>query len=341
MKCIALNSLTEFRNAEQLTDYDIIFASPEFVYDHLSKFVSEPLRRQIALVAFDEAHCLTEWGTDSFRPKYGHLADLLSIIPEAAVLVTTGTMTSAMRESTMKSLHIEQYKTVAYSPDRPEIFIDSMSPDLENLSWLCDELITHGSQCSKTIIYCRTIKDINDLFVMFLDQLNENIYANGDPTSVNNRHIEMFSAALSEKHKSRILERFTKDSNLRVVIATIAFGMGIDIPDIRNIVLWGAPESVCHFWQQIGRCGRDGKSSKAIYYRKSVPSLMKSSKELKAIFQHDSTQCIRKKLLEYLWLPEMGALSSPQAECLSRCKDCRCFMCKCCAVCQKGCACNT
>ena len=140
------------------------------------------------------------------------------------------------------------------------------------------------SNCRKAIIYCRTVHDINELFAMFVEKLGACIYEQRN--SKDTRLVEMFSSALSDRNRSRILRQFTNDTSLRVVICTIAFGMGIDIPNIRNIVLWGVPDGVCHLWQQVGRCCRDGTPGVATVFRKAVPD---TPKEVREIFRRDST----------------------------------------------------
>ena len=156
LKCTALHSEAGDMHATSLDDCDLICTSPEYALTHLRQNLSPALRKNIALIAFDEAHCLTEWGQGSFRPEYAHLAELLSILPEAAVLVTTETMTSDMRRETIKSLCICDYKTVAQNPNRPEIYISMGKPEMESLQWLIDDLLEKGGQSDKTIIYCCT-----------------------------------------------------------------------------------------------------------------------------------------------------------------------------------------
>jgi superfamily II DNA helicase RecQ len=78
------------------------------------------------------------------------------------------------------------------------------------------------------------------------------------------RIVDMFHSATGAQSKTRILNEFKKDSILRVIVCTIAFGMGIDISDVRTVILWGMPQSMFDLWQEVGRCGRDGKMSTAI-----------------------------------------------------------------------------
>ena len=339
LKCIAMHSSTENFAHINLEDYDIIFTSPEYALTHLRKRLSKKVRQQISLVAFDEAHCLTEWGNSSFRPDYAHMAELLSLLPDASVLIMTGTMSNKMREDTMNVLCISNYETVAISPDRPEIFIEYEKAEFESMRWLVNDVKNKGEQCDKTIIYCRTIRQVTELYWNFVEQLGKQIYAQEDATDSNNRLVDMFSSALSDSNKTRVLQQFIKETKLRVVIATIAFGMGIDIPNIRNVLVWGIPESVCHYWQQIGRSCRDGQRGRAILYPAFVPNSLTSSREIKDIFKSE-TDCSRLELMKYLWLPEMGNLPNVPDACTDKCKDCSCRRCQCCSVCRQSCPCR-
>ena len=149
----------------------------------------------------------------------------------------------------------------------------------------------------------------------------------------------MFSSAVADSTKARVLQNFSANSNLRVVISTVAFGMGVNVSDIRNIILWGIPEGLCHYWQQVGRACRDGRRGKAILHTVPVPNKLKTCPELKKLDQENMSQCIRLSVLKHLWVKEMGTI--PQTEkCTEQCIECACSGCRCCVVCRRSCPCN-
>ena len=344
LKCIAIHSEGDKATGSQLKAYDVIFTNPEnAVSPQFKQKVKENLQGSVCVVAFDEAHCLTEWGLTSFRSEYANLTDLLAVIPEAPVLVMTGTMSPEMRTNTMNNLQIYAYKTVAISPDRPDIYIGYDTADRNNFQWLFDDLATQGNQCDKTIIYCRTVGEVTATFGEFLDKLGPRIYCNGDKTVIENRLVDQYSSVIAESSKRRILKLFSIPSNLRVVIATLAFGMGIDIPDIRHILIWGYPETICHYWQELGRASRDAQGGRCIFYPAFVPGTIKCSDALRTVISRISepNTCLRLKILQHLWLPEMGDLPPMKDRCNGSCSKCDCASCTCCHTCKQACPCTT
>ena len=341
VRCVALHQESEVDlQSLQLTSYEIIFTSPEMALSQEFRTrMTLQFRQSVCVVAFDEAHCIAEWGLSQFRPQYANVTELMSLVSHAPVLVTTATLSETMREEIFSVLHLSQYETIAINPDRPEIYIDVKLPDKHTFDWLVKALIVHKQDTPKTIVYCRSINQVTTVFERFLSALHDNIYVDPDNKVPDNRLVEMFSSAIVESSKTRILSAFSTGSNLRVVISTVAFGMGIDIPDIRNVILWGIPAGVCQYWQEVGRACRDGQPGRAMIVMEPVPSKLPRSEELKALFDSHET-CYRKAILEKLWLLEMGDLPKSQGSCSSHCRSCNCIKCTCCTVCRDACPCN-
>ena len=166
----------------------------------------------------------------------------------------------------------------------------------------------------------------------------------GSIPSIENRRIEMFHANTDSDTKTRIMEDFTlTSSNIKVLISTVAFGMGVNIRDVDLVVHWGLPTSSLAYWQEIGQCGRDGRDSYAICYAYKMLISKLQNKEFKELVDLDS--CIRTHILQTLLLDgmdgnELTSLKNHVA-CSEECNEiCSCTKGKCCIVCQKSCQCK-
>ena len=342
IKCIALHSNLEAGIAEiKANHYSIVFTSPELVLS--AKFRSQldaQFRKTLCLVALDEAHCITQWGLKSFRPDYSNMAELLAVVPHAPALVMTATTSEQMKRETLALLQTEDSEVIALNPDRPEIFLDVQKPGPNCLDWLIEELRHQKDMTDKTIIYCRSTKQVTNVFEMILGKLTAAIYMPPGTKRADNLLVDMYSASVDESTKTRILKLFSGNNKLRVVVATVAFGMGIDIPDIRNALLWGVPAGHCEYWQQVGRACRDHLPGKSVLYTYPVPSKLPVSSELTAQLSTCSTSCYRSSLLQKLWLSEMGAFPTKGELCNAKCLKCYCQYCTCCSVCKQACPCS-
>ena len=139
-------------------------------------------------------------------------------------------------------------------------------------------------------------------------------------------HAEMF-----ETDRLRIIEDFRKpDSTMRCLVSTVAFGMGIDIPDIKLIIHWGESDTIVQYWQEIGRCGRDGLPAKAILYHIGT-QLFRCQPDMKDLISKvKKGHCIRQGLLDRLQLAEMSKPGNASGTCVA----------KCCSVCAVKCPCS-
>ena len=343
IKCASVNSESGLDlKTLDFNKFDMVLLTPEQALS--SKFrarLDTTLKRNLCLIAFDEAHCITQWGQTAFRPEYGRMADFLAVIPEVPVLVLTATLSTSMEVNTMSALCLSTYVTVAVSPDRPEIYLDVKPHTPDCLQWLIEELLIKQADCDKSVIYCRSIKQVMLVYETILQGLKDRVHVPPEIKTGENRLVEQFSASVDQSIKKRVLRLFPQNTNLRVIVTTVAFGMGIDIPDIRNVILWGVPESCCHFWQQVGRGCRDGRNGQAIVYLYRVPSSLNTSSELKETLQPSLSQCVRFEVLKQLWLPAMGELPVKGPKCTLSCLCCKCSYCLCCMFCRSVCPCRT
>jgi len=151
----------------------------------------------------------------------------------------------------------------------------------------------------------------------------------------------MYHAHLSDDLQRHIMSEFKKaDSTIRVVISTVAFGIGVEIADIRQVVHWGRLSSLMTYWQEVGRAGRDGASSRAVWYCNATAA--GNDSVLKQLAT--SNACLRKTLLEGFVIPEMDVSRlhelAARRPCDDQCQDCACDFCTCCSYCRRECICS-
>jgi ATP-dependent DNA helicase RecQ len=215
---------------------DLLYVSPERLLgngtlDRLS-------RLQIALIAIDEAHCVSQWGHE-FRPEYRELACLTEHFPGVPRVALTATADPRTRADILKALRMDQAEVFVASFHRSNLHL-AAAPKLGETAQLLDLLARHPGECG--IVYCgsrakteRTAQKLRDRSIPAI----------------------AFHAGLEPAHKREALARFRSGEPL-VIVATIAFGMGIDRPDVRFVVHLDMPDSPEAWYQQIGRAGRDG-----------------------------------------------------------------------------------
>lgn len=163
--------------------------------------------------------------------------------------------------------------------------------------------------------------------------------------SVDNRVVELYTASTEEKTKTRIMKDFKdKEGKIKILVATIAFGMGINIPDIDIIVNWGAPKTVMSFWQEVGRCGRDGRQGWNVNYPYGRSLSAQVTDKDVAHIMREKSECIRSKILRNFIVKgmDMRDLRSMEkkVECEVPCvSECCCELCLCCVNCKYKCQC--
>ena len=273
-------------------------------------------------MTFDEAHVVSNWGIGNFRPDYGKLAEILSQVSNPATLITTATMTDAMLKKTLEVLWVDEPHIIAGSPDRLEIFI---SFEEANFEWLFNLLEREKGQTPKTLIYCRSALECGKVLGLFLHHFESDLFSAKEKKPCN-RMIAIFSSSISATGKQSILERFTNDTDLRIVIATDAFGMGIDIRDIRCVVIHGLPESYNHLWQQIGRASRDGGSGRAVIHKKQTR--MRIEDNVRQFFCTIINSCIREEIVQNVSLKQTKFVHKTSTICKK---------CSCCSFCKSVC----
>ena len=308
-------------------------------------FLSLTWQTKVVMLAIDEAHCISEWGED-FRTDYTELNQLRSFF-NVPVMALTATSTTKVKDDIMSNLNLTDDDTdiIFKSPDRPNIYIQTKKRESNDyqvsLSWLINHVKEHGVKSKKTIVYCRSIDRVSEIFVTLKDCLDTFAYANGTKSS-ENLLVEMFHKSTHTDSKDRIIKEFKKEnSRIRCVIATVALGMGLDIRDIELVVHIGCPKSVLSYWQEAGRCARDGRDGLSlILYDGFTLSLKSTAKEMAQILKNTSEEkCIRLQILNHLSAgSKLDIITKTCRGCESH--VCKCQSCRCCSVCAKKCPCH-
>ena len=222
----------------------ILYAAPERVSTPGFRRFLESLR--VGLIAIDEAHCISEWGHD-FRPDYRNLAELRSRFPDTPVMALTATATERVREDITAQLRLGDCPRFISSFDRANLTY-SVRPKQRAFRKLVDLLDERRGESA--IIYCFSRRET--------ERLADQLTAGGHPALA-------YHAGLDPETRRRAQERFI-DGEVPIVAATIAFGMGIDKPDIRLVVHYSLPKSIEGYYQETGRAGRDGQPSDCVLF---------------------------------------------------------------------------
>ena len=328
--------------------FQFVFSSPESVLkQHWRRiFFSQVWQARLRLLVIDEAHCISEWGED-FRPEYMQLCELRSCF-NVPIMALTATTTVKVKGDIMRSLHLEETDTdvIFRSPDRPNIYLQVLKRNCTDyslsLQWFIDHIRKNGVLSKKTIIYCRSIDSVSEIFLTLKSCLGEKAYADGIKDS-NHLLVEMFHKRTHSDSKKRILSNFMEDnSSVRCIIATVALGMGLDIRNIDLIVHIGCPKSVLSYWQEAGRCARDGRQGfSLIFFDNFTLSLKTTDKDMAAIVRNETNQCIRKQILCVLSIEDDFEPKIESSIC-NGCdlNQCLCAACKCCSFCRLKCPCH-
>jgi len=253
-------------------------------------------RLEIALFAIDEAHCVSQWGHD-FRPEYMQLGQLAELFPNVPRIALTATADKRTREEIVQRLHLENAERFLSSFDRPNIFyriVPKEQPRKQLLGFLAERRGDAG------IVYCMSRKKVDDLAAFLTEQ--------GFPALP-------YHAGLPNELRAYHQKRFLNEEGL-IMVATIAFGMGIDKPNVRFVAHLDLPKSLEAYYQETGRAGRDGLPADAwmayglqdVIFLKQMLNNSEGDERHKRVEQHkldamlalcEETRCRRQALLAY------------------------------------------
>ena len=222
----------------------IIYVSPEGLATQRIRELLSSDALKISCITIDEAHCVSQWGHD-FRPDYLEIKSIRHLFPNAVMLALTATATEHVRQDICKNLGMKNPKVFISSFNRENIYLEVL-PKRNALELVINCIRKHSGESG--IIYCTSRKQVDELAAT-LDKKGYSVLP--------------YHAGLSDDVRAKNQELFIKDE-VQIIVATIAFGMGINKPNVRYVINYDLPKSIEEYYQEIGRAGRDGLPSQAL-----------------------------------------------------------------------------
>ena len=222
----------------------LVYLSPEALAAERTQSILHDASAPVSCITIDEAHCISEWGHD-FRPDYLEISNIRAQFKDAVFLALTATATAQVQEDITAHLRMKTPEVFVAGFNRANIFLE-VRPKRNALREVIACLEQHSGESG--IIYCFSRKQV--------DKLTEQLTASG--YSALNYH-----AGLSDEVRRNHQQQFIRDK-VRIMVATVAFGMGIDKPNVRFVIHYDLPKSLEEYYQEIGRAGRDGLASHAL-----------------------------------------------------------------------------
>lgn len=266
---------------------------------------------------------------ESFRKEFARLGEVRSLLAEnVRVMALTATAKISSRRAICRVLGMSRPVIVSESPNKPNIkysvHLKSCSIE-EAFAPSVEEVEQKRMNTDKTIIFCRSYENITRIYRLFKSRLGKNkTEPPGLPDLAYFRLVDMFTACTHDDVKNSIIQSFpNQSSHLRIIIASIAFGMGLDCPNIRRIIHWAPPNDVESYLQETGRAGRDGNTASAVLYYSNLDTCREHITQEIRDYCGLKTDCRRAFLLK-----DFDGTA------------CKVVGCSCCDICTLSCKCS-
>ena len=252
----------------------LVYITPENIIEnhrYRNMLLSTAYKKSLVALVIDEAHCVKIWG-DQFRRTFSMIGNLRSLIPSnVKVMAVTATASMETYHTVIQRLAMETPVRVLLPPDRDNI-VYAIHPKIDLESTLLCTKFMLSDELPKTVLFVRKYRDCSDLYLHLQQKLGEHFTnPSGYPNVSQYRRVEMFCRVLTTVKRAQILSSFLEpETKLRLIIAISAFGLGVDIPDIRMVMHWGLPTNPEEYVQEAGRAGWDGKHAQAILYAEKL-----------------------------------------------------------------------
>jgi len=291
----------------------IVYVSPEGLATSRVRDILSDSTLNVSCITVDEAHCVSQWGHD-FRPDYLEICAIRRYFPDAVMIALTATATKQVQQDIVRNLKLVNPSVFISSFNRDNIYLE-VQPKRNALEQVIKCIRKHSGESG--IIYCYSRKQVDELSET-LDKMGYSVLG--------------YHAGLTEAVRAKNQDLFVKDE-VQIMVATIAFGMGIDKPNVRYVINYDLPKSIEEYYQEIGRAGRDGLPSSALllysggdvhkirYFFEDAANPEKSEQLLQQMVRFATARtCRRKALLAYFGENYVGSEEE---------KDCCCDICSC------------